>query len=166
MRPTIRAVAVSAALSVFAIAGAATVVGAAGTDGRHACDAANTMAAVIQMPDGHYLTDVSRADWSDPNQPTFVESTAVSITAKAVKDGVKVTWAAADSAVRQLGGVVQTSTTSGYTGKFFNAKIRKYTVTLNKGSQLDFLTACFNDTHYPAGTTMPGSVSPAARGLR
>jgi hypothetical protein len=166
MSPTIRAVAASAAVSVLAMVGAATVVGAAGTDGRHACDAANTMAAVVQMPDGQYWTDVSRADWSDPNAPTFVESTAVSITAKPVKGGVKVTWAPADSAVRQLGGVVQTSTTSGYTGKFFSAKVPKYTVTLKTGTQLDYLTVCFNDTHYPAGPAMPGSVSPTARRFR
>jgi hypothetical protein len=166
MRRTIRAVAASAALSALAMAGAVPAVGAAGSDGRRACDTANTMAAVFQMPGGQYVTDVSRIEWSSgSDEPTFVSSDAAGITAKAVKDGVKVTWTPAGNAVRQLGGVVETSTTSGYTGKFLGPKVRKYTVTLKKGTQLDFLTVCFDDTRYP-GPAAPGSVSPAAGRFR
>jgi hypothetical protein len=153
------------AVSALAIVGA-TVVGAAAADGRRACDTANTMAAVFPTPGGGYATDVSRADWSNPNQPTFVTSDAVTISAQQIKDGVKVTWAAADSAVRQLGGVVETSTTGGYSGKFIGAKVARYAATLKQGTQLDFLTACFNDTRYPAAPATPGSVNPAARRLR
>lgn len=162
MHSAIRAVALSATLSAAVVA-APVVVGAAQTDGRLACLSANTMATVWQVDDREYFADVSRAEWSGSNEPTFVESSAVSITATPVKEGVKVAWSPADSGVRQLGGAVQTSSASGYTGKFLSTKTRKYTVTLKKGTDLDFVQVCFDDTDHPPVPATPGSVSPATR---
>jgi hypothetical protein len=137
--------------------------GGSGPGGAHACDSANTNAVVFWVPGAGYQTGVMVTDWSDPNNPSPKQSTAVTISATPIKNGVKIAWTPS-SGVNQKGGAIETSNAVGYSGKYVSATQRSATISVKGGTQFDFADVCFEDPHFPAPPAPqgpPGSVGPA-----